>query len=207
MTAEVSRGGRGQTLALYGVSADLLGDDAAERRPLALRQLLLRVPQIGADQRLAAVEINLLGGDQDAAPRHLAIDGERLQQGRIGRNAGLAVDPQGLVDPGHKKDQPDPGAGEQVADRVDPVVAEPVWDQQSLVVDHLDEARRIPLRRGVAAPRRVARCDDQERRQGDKGARVLFEPRQLLLDRALHRLAIDFADLGDVLDNVHPRLL
>ena len=36
---------------------------------------------------------------------------------------------------------------------------------------------------------------------------MLFEPRQLLLDRALARLAIDFADLADILDDVHPRLL
>src|SRR3954451_20645211 len=36
---------------------------------------------------------------------------------------------------------------------------------------------------------------------------MLFEPRQLLLDRALGRLAVQFADFADVLDNVHPRLL
>src|SRR4051812_24606051 len=36
---------------------------------------------------------------------------------------------------------------------------------------------------------------------------MLFEPRQLLLDRALHRLAVDFADLGDVFYDIHPRLL
>src|SRR6266550_3418016 len=100
-----------------------------------------------------------------------------------------------------------PGTGEKITDRVDPVVAEPVGDQEGLVVDDLDEAGRIALWRGVAAPRRVARGNDEERRQRDKGARMLFEPRQLLLDRALHRLAIDFADLGDVFDNVHPRLL
>src|SRR5205085_8563170 len=55
----VSRGGAvalgRQALALDGIGADLLGDDAAERRPLALWQVLVRVPQIGADQGLAAV--------------------------------------------------------------------------------------------------------------------------------------------------------
>src|SRR6202040_3723899 len=30
---------------------------------------------------------------------------------------------------------------------------------------------------------------------------------QLLLDRAFHRLAVDFADLGDVFYDIHPRLL
>src|SRR5204862_1505672 len=83
-------------------------------RPLALWQVLVRVPQIGADQGLAAVEIDLFGGNQDAAARHLAVDGERLQQSRIRRDAGATVDPQGLVDPWHEKDQPDPGTGEKV---------------------------------------------------------------------------------------------
>src|SRR5436190_19356686 len=74
----------GHPLALDRVGADLLGDDAAERRPFAARDVFFRVPQIGADQRLAAVEIHFFGGDQDAAARHLAVDGERPQQRRIG---------------------------------------------------------------------------------------------------------------------------
>src|SRR3954471_23385426 len=71
----------------------------------------------------------------------------------------------------------------------------------------MDKARRVALRRGVRPARSVGRGDNEKRRQRDKGARVLFEPRQLLLDRALHWLAVQFADFADVLDNVHPRLL
>src|SRR5436309_3366872 len=74
---------RGHPLALDRVGADLLGDNAAERRPLPLRQVLFRVPQIGADQRLAAMEIDFLGGDQDAAARHLALDRAGFQQRRV----------------------------------------------------------------------------------------------------------------------------
>src|SRR5437763_3312205 len=36
---------------------------------------------------------------------------------------------------------------------------------------------------------------------------MLFQPGQLLFDRPLHRLAVDFTDLDDVLDDIHPRLL
>src|SRR5947209_17824435 len=197
---------RRHALALDRVGADLLGDDAAERRPLAFRDVLLRVPQIRPDQRLAAMEIDLFGGDQAAAPRHLAVDRQRLQQRRIGGDPGAAVDPQGLVDPGDEEDQPHSGGGEQIADRVDPVVAEPVRNQQRLVIEHLDETRRIALRRSVAAAGRVARSDYQKWRERDEGARMLLQPGQLLLDRALHRLAVDFADLGDVLYDIHSRL-
>src|SRR5437763_9085939 len=66
---------RGHPLALDRIGADLLGDDAAERRPLAFRHMFVRIPQIGPDQRLAAVAIDFLGGDQDAASRHFAVDG------------------------------------------------------------------------------------------------------------------------------------
>ena len=87
-----------------------------------------------------------------------------------------AVDAQRLAQPRHEKDQPDPGPRQQVADRVDPVVAEPVGDQQGLVVEHLDKARRVALWRGIAAARRIGRGDDEKRRARDKGARMLFEP-------------------------------
>src|SRR5205823_113701 len=75
---------RGHPLALDRIGPDLLGDDAAERRPFAFRHMLLRVPQVGADQRLAAVKVDFLGGDQDAAARHLAVDGAGFEQRRIG---------------------------------------------------------------------------------------------------------------------------
>src|SRR5262249_473246 len=89
--------------------AKLGGDDAAERRPLTFRQMLLRVPEIGADQRLAAMEIDFFGGDQDAAARRLAVDGKRFEQGRVRRDAVLAVDPQGLVHARQEEDQPHAG--------------------------------------------------------------------------------------------------
>src|SRR5712691_994782 len=187
--------------------ADLLGDDAPERGEIRLRDVLLRVPQIGADQRLAAVEIDLVGGDQDAAARHLAVDRAGFEQCRVRGDASAPVHPQRLAQPGHEKDQPDARGGQEIADRVDPVIAEPVGDQQRLVVEHLDKARRVALGRGVDAARRVGRGDHQKRRQRDERARVLFQPRQLLFDRALGRLAVDRTDLRDVLDDLHPRLL
>src|SRR5947207_1177944 len=79
---------RGHPLALNRIGPDLLGDDAAERRPVALRHMLVRVPQIGADQSLAAVEIDFLRGDQDAASRHLAVDGAGFEQRRTGGDPG-----------------------------------------------------------------------------------------------------------------------
>ena len=66
-------------------------------------QHLFRVPQIGADQRLAAVEIDLLGGDQDAAARRLAVDRAGFEQRRIDRDLCPAVDAQCLAQPRARK--------------------------------------------------------------------------------------------------------
>jgi len=143
---------------------DLLGDDAAQRREVRLGDLLFRVPQIGADQRLAAMKIDFLGGDQDATARRFALHRGGFEQRRVGGDLGAAVDPQGLAQAGHEKDQPDPRAFEQIADRIDPVVAEPVWDQQRGVVENPDKARRIALGRGVAASLGITGRHDDERR-------------------------------------------
>src|SRR5207302_9760695 len=61
--------------------------------------------------------------------------------------------------------------------------------------------------RGVATAVGVGGGHHQKRRQRYERARMFFQPRQLLFYRAFHGLAVDFADLGYVLDNVHPRLL
>jgi hypothetical protein len=81
----------------------------------------------------------------------------------IGGIARAAVDPQRLVDAGDEEDQSDTGPYQQVADRIDPIVAEPVGDQQRLVVEHVDKAGGITLWRGVAAARRIRRGDDEKR--------------------------------------------
>src|SRR5579872_1481979 len=89
----------GHAFALFGVGADLLGNDAAERWPFATRHMLFRVPQIGADQRLAAVEIHLVGADQDAAARHLAVNRAGFEQRWVRGDLGASVHSQRLVDP------------------------------------------------------------------------------------------------------------
>src|SRR6059058_2306190 len=92
--------------------------------------------------------------------------------------------------PGTKKISPTPGRERRL-----PIVSTRLLPSRSGISR---VSSSITLTNPVAAPRRVAGGDHQKRRQRDEGAGMLFEPRQLLLDRALHRLAVDFTDLADV---------
>ena len=88
--------------------------------------MLVRVPQIGADQRLAAVEIDLFGGDENPAAWDFAINCQWIEKLRVGGNPRASIDAQGFIDARHKKDQADARSLYEVAERIDPVVAESV---------------------------------------------------------------------------------
>src|SRR5271157_2949720 len=98
-------------------AANLVGKDAAERRELAAADLFLRVPQVGADQRLATMKINLVGRHQYPAAGDLAVDRKRFEQRRIGGHLCASVDPQCLVDARDEEDRPDARACNQIAER------------------------------------------------------------------------------------------
>jgi hypothetical protein len=75
------------------------------------------------------------------------------------------------------------GRRQDVTERIDPVVAAPVRDQQRLVVDHGHEARRVAARAGVGVALAVAGSDDEEWRQRDEVAAELVEMVEDLLLR------------------------
>ncbi len=97
------------------------------------------------------MEVDLFGGDENSAAWDLAVNCQRIEKLRVGGDPRAAIDAQGFIDARHKKDHADPRPLYEVAERIDPVVAEPVGNQQRRVVDHVDEARRVALGRGVAA--------------------------------------------------------
>ena len=129
------------------------------------------VPQLRAHDRLGALEVDALDRDDDHGARRLAVDDEALRQRRIGRDRGAADDPDGLAAAGNEEQQRDARIDEDVAQRVDAVVAAPVGNEQRLLVVHAHEARRIAARRAVE-PVRAAGGEREERRRLDEGAVV-----------------------------------
>ncbi len=134
------------------------------------REVPRRVPQLRADHRLAALEEHLPHLHQQAGGGHLAVGHQGFEQGRIPRQGGRAVHPQGLVDPRHEEDQPEPRVVEQVDERVDPVVAARSGITR---VRSSGVARSRGRRRGGLASTLgcIRLLSPQERREGDEPRR------------------------------------
>src|SRR5918993_499188 len=80
-------------------------EDLSGARQAASRHMLLRVPQVGAHDGSRALEVNRLHHDHEHGPRSLAVDGKTLQQGRVSRDHGAAVDPKGFAQAGDQEQQ------------------------------------------------------------------------------------------------------
>src|ERR1700730_11856361 len=145
-----------------------------------------RIPKRGSDQRLGAVQQCLLDRDDQADLRRTVADSARCQHPRIVGDASVTVDPKRLVHAGHQEQQCNARVDEQVDHAVEPIVSDPVGQQQRELVEHVHKARRIPARRDVGAVWSL-RCDYAKRRERNDPSAMLIEPPQYLIRRAAHR--------------------
>src|SRR4051794_36616312 len=82
--------------------------DRAERRPHERRVgPVLRLPEIRAEEGLAAVAEDLVDLDVDHEPGRLAVDGELLRQGRVAAERRAPVHAQRLGEARDHEQQPD----------------------------------------------------------------------------------------------------
>ena len=125
---------------------------------------------------------DLLHRDHDGELGHPVLHGHGLQQRRVGDETRLAVDAQRVLKARHDEEQADVGVGQDVDQRVEPVVARPVGDGERAVVQHPHEADRVTARAHVGAAIAVLRADAQEGRTRDELAGVRAEVGQALLD-------------------------
>ena len=138
-----------------------------------------------------------------AGSRGFAPHREGLQQIGVGGDLGPAVDPQGLVDAGDHEQQAGLGVGHHVAERIDPLVAAPIRDQQRPVVEHRHEARRVAAWRGIDPALGVRRRQHQEGRQRDEPPAVLVERLQRLAPHQVAGVAVEVAQVARVGDRSH----
>ena len=139
------------------------------------------IPQLGADQRLGAVQEDLLDRHPAGGHRRFTLGHQLFQQSRIGGHAGPAVDAQGLIHAGDHEQQADAATGDDVVGAVGAPVAGPVGDRQGNVVDDMDETRRVAFGRGVEIAVGAGRRHHHEGRAGDELAGVFVEPRHGLV--------------------------
>jgi hypothetical protein len=88
------------------------------------------------------VDVGLADGHDDHDAGWSPADGELLAQRRIRRQLGRAVDPKRLVQPGDHEQEGDAGVGDEVLERIQPVVPGEVGPRQPMIVEHLHEAAR-----------------------------------------------------------------
>ena len=154
----------------------------------------------GPDERLRAVREHLLDGHDERGARRLADGGQRVEQPRVGADAGPAVDAQRLPAPGQQREHAEVPGLHDVAHRVDAAVAGGVGDGERPVVEHGHEPARAAARRHVGPSVRVGAGEHDEPAHRQVGLAVLVEvvdllvldePARLLVDRLQRRLVAD----------------
>ena len=126
------------------------------------------------------MEENFPNADLKHASRTLSINGHPIEQARLGHPPGLTIDPQGLDDAGHEKQQSDLRIRLDVAQAVDPVVARPIRQVEKPLPGNLDKARRIAPRRRIATPVAIGGRQNEKRRRRDETRSVDIDMIQLL---------------------------
>ena len=111
-----------------------------------------RAPEAGADHALRAVRQHPGDGDHQHVVGRLAVHRHRGAQLGVADDDGAAGDPERVADAGDDEDQADGRVAQEVAEGVEPAVAEPVGDRQRALVEH---AGRSPRDRPWARRRRA----------------------------------------------------
>ena len=128
--------------------------------------------------------------DHDHCARRLVVDNEALLERRIGRNAGTANDANRFADAGNEKQQRDARIANDVAQRVDAIVAAAVGNEQRLFIGHAHKTRCVAARRAIE-PFRPAGRQREERRRLDEFSIGRIDVVDLFDDRRAVRLTIE----------------
>ena len=174
-------------------------DDAAgvrlQDRPHARHRgavdALLRIPEIGPNQRPGALHVGDLDVDHDDALRRLVADREPRDQLRIDREPSIPVDSQCLRYAGNHEEQPDRRADHNVPQTVEAVVAPPVRQEQRRVVGDLDPAGAIAAGRAIGAALRAVGGEQDEGGGGDVGPAMVVQPMNFLVYRPFRGRFVD----------------
>src|SRR5690606_33111571 len=159
------------------------------------RQPLLRLPGVGAHQRLRAVRVDLLDLHHDRGDRRSAHGSERREQIRTGRDTGTAVDAQRGRAARNEEDQSAAPGPHHVLQGVEPAVAGRVGDRQRPLVQHRHEPGRAATRRHVGPALGVRAADEDQRGTADQRPGLLGQPVALLAERVRVRLRVELAQL------------
>ena len=121
-----------------------LGQDDTPRVAL-VGVKFIRIPQLGAFERLGAVEVAFFDADFDGKLGRTAPSAEFFQELRFVGNPGAAVDTHGPFLAGNEKEQTDVRVLQNIADALEHFVTGPVREVEGVFVCDFDKPRRIAL--------------------------------------------------------------
>src|SRR6266567_1902425 len=153
------------------------------------------VPQARPEEGLRAVEVGLLDLDADPHLGQLAVHGRAREDLLVADDGGAPIDAERVPAPGHEEDQPHVRVLDDVTEPVDAIVPRAVGHHEVRLVQHQHEAGLVALGRHVTLPGGVRGREQEERRGGDEGTRVLVERRLALEHGALVGLSVERAQL------------
>ena len=162
------------------------------------------VPQAGPAQRPVAVDIGFPYRHADRHQGRFAAHREPFHQVGIVGQARPAIEAQGLLESRDHEDRGDFRVFQNVAERIEPVVAGPVGNQDRPVVGDMDEARPVAARRDIAGPAvGPGRPDHQKGGVGDEGPAMGVEPVDGLPARPFPRRVIARTQGVEAVDGGH----
>ena len=149
------------------VGPGLSGEHLAEGDSVALAPLI-RFPEIRSDERLRAMEEALIDANARREDRGPSAGGHSLEEGRVTRELGPAVDAKGFGRTGDHEDQADVRVFDDVQMAEYEFVSRSIGNRESLIVFDESEAGRVSLGRSVEVSVGIRSSHDDERATCEK---------------------------------------
>lgn len=168
----------------------LILDDLTIARDGVLIDLYRRIPEVRPHHAFAAMNARRRHGNDERRRGKFPPNRTGREYIIVQRDRGSAFDAQGFLAAGHEEEKSDLRILHDRRKGGDLLVSGPVGNHERVVVEHLNEPWRVPLRRNRRLPRRVRRRDAHERRKGNKRPVVLVQPGLVQCDGDLERRPI-----------------
>src|SRR5215475_92108 len=126
---------------------------------------------------------SILDTDYENQLGYFSIYNELVLQFRVSNDIALSADPQCVAVTRNEEEKSNFGISEQVLERVQPSVPEPIRNREGLFVQHRDKASRVALGREGEYSILAARSDDNKGARRNKAATNIVDPIDVLHGR------------------------
>src|SRR6516165_2092779 len=177
-------------LGTANLAARDFGENGAGAGQALAIDMARRIPQFRTHDGFGALIKHALHRDHDHRARRFAVDDEAFRKRRISGDAGAPDHPNSLADAGNEKQQRHPRITDNIAQRIDAIVAAAVRNEQRLFIGHAHKAGRVAAWRAIE-PVRPASRQCKKRRRLDEFPIMRIDVVDLFDDRRTVGLTIE----------------